>query len=339
MRRWLIGDSYATATGSSEKFQLVALNRRVMVKHNNEVVEAQQAKPNVPDVGDVPDEIAEDAPKVWAIDADELRSKIGIIEVVRRYGKSQGRIDDSREETKIRCPFEDHLDEDPSASANKVKDTWDCYKCNMGGHQIDFFSVRKHGFITEHRSPEFGKLVHEMAEELGFIAPNPVPPPGPAPKAQTPPREDVRISPESEPIVPPSREAKEKVTITEEEMLEGIKKDDDLDIASLSLDWRKLDLPEESISSSVDGTGGERVLLDSKRIFPVHRVAGDRIGVRARVDIHQSQAVSDREHDGQSDWAIGVRQINSSRRSSDNVLEPPGADVRQGSRNGGQGSV
>lgn len=214
--------------------------------------------------------------------AGEIKKRLGIITAVRLFGKHQATIRDTRTEgVKVRCPFPAHNDEHPSAWVNTEKNTWYCGACRVGGDVIDFYAARRRGLRPAdfHHSSEFSEVVKELGEELGLSVvrrgstfeiedegatlPSPLPD---APAAEQP-VDDRSVEPieaahpEShdepldaaafapEPVVPPSPEAAEPITVTVDDTLRGISldrgilgdpEDDDDDPTIPSFEWQKV---------------------------------------------------------------------------------------------------
>lgn len=191
-------------------------------------------------LADVPDAGYEDAPLPDI--AAEIKKRIGVIEAVRKWGKPQDRIRDSRTESvKVRCPFPSHTDHSPSAWCNTEKNTWYCGKCEVGGDVIDFYVARTRDLRPTdfHRSSEFNAITREIAETLGFSIKksssgswemvseeeDPIPLP------DRPEEEVAAPSDEIPAVIPPSFEADEPITITDDEMTDAFD-------FSAYVDWR-----------------------------------------------------------------------------------------------------
>lgn len=188
--------------------------------------------------------------------AGAIKARLGIIAAVRMFGKTQDRIRDTfTEGVKVRCPYKDHNDSHPSAWVNTEKNTWFCGVCTVGGDVIDFFAARRHSLKPTdfHRSTRFSEVVKEMGAEMGLavvrkgrsfvIEDEEAPLPSPLPDAPVgdvapparsvpteadsplPPPADVPVS---EPVVPPSPEAAEPITVTVDDALRGITLDRDM---------------------------------------------------------------------------------------------------------------
>jgi hypothetical protein len=233
--------------GKIIKFQLVALNQQAaQAIRDNRKNPPQPAAPDEPDVPeqflvDVPEEIDEFRGPDYV---PEIKNRLGIIAAVRMFGKQQAAIRDSRTEgIKVRCPFSFHVDNRPSAWVNTEKNTWYCGKCQTGGDVIDFYAAAKHDLEKDqfHRSPEFRAITEEMAEALGievftpfdstaWASPLPdatedsetIDPPTPLDDDVVPVQEEDRESDPPVPVVPPSHEAEEPITVTTDEMVRGI---------------------------------------------------------------------------------------------------------------------
>lgn len=218
--------------------------------------------------------------------AGEIKRRLGIIAAVRMFGKPQEHIRDSRAEgVKIRCPFPDHTDYNPSAWVNTDKGVWTCGKCQVGGDVIDFYAAAKHGLRPQdfHAGSSFSEMVKELGAELGLSTvktgegwaihkegdpwPSPLPDgpeelTAPAPRDQ--PQEvaaqedTLRVLPKT---VPPSPEASEPVSITTGQMFEGVAfesgefahEDDQAEEEALpppEFDWRSLPIGNFSFLES-----------------------------------------------------------------------------------------
>lgn len=246
--------------GEMVKFQVVGLNKQAQQAYQQRLNQPE-SKPEVIEVpdqfqDDIPDEVY-DGPNY----VDEIKSRVGIIQAVRTWGKPQTRIKDQRVEgVKVRCPYSDHVDNDPSAWVNTSKQTWYCGKCTLGGDVIDFYAAAKYDLDPRqyHRTPEFARIVQEMADELGISIVS-TSDGGQYVEARTDEWASNQLDKEPEveveraqPVatVPASHEATEPITITDDELLRGLELDDDLDDDFFdtdnlpTLDWRDLGIPE-----------------------------------------------------------------------------------------------
>lgn len=262
--------------GALVQFQVVALHRTAREEYFNQRAAGLLATPESPaaaptppvtptattDSGiTVPTTLLRDVPEPVYDEplpdlAGAIKARLGIIAAVRMFGKKQDRIRDTTTEgVKVRCPYNDHNDSNPSAWVNTEKNTWYCGVCTVGGDVIDFYAARKHGLRPAdfHRSTRFSEVVKEMGSEMGLavvrkgrsfvIEDEEAPLPSPLPDAPVgdvapparsvpteadsplPPPADVPVS---EPVVPPSPEAAEPITVTVDDALRGITLDRDL---------------------------------------------------------------------------------------------------------------
>lgn len=280
--------------GQLVKFQAVGLNKRAEAAWQAQRV-AEVAKASAPPepITDLPPEFEADIPDEVYEHEDyvpQIKSRVGIVQAVRTWGKPQTRIKDNRTEgVKVRCPFSHHVDNRPSAWVNTAKNTWYCGKCMVGGDVIDFYAAAKYDLEPSafHRDKQFGQIVGEMADELGIRivstadggftveadtsswASNAtdtddfetVDRPAEEPVTVVEQTDDGPVSYETfyEPAVPPSDEASEPITITEEEILRGLEVELDIDDDDEPLfdernlpsyDWRELDIPENTFLHS-----------------------------------------------------------------------------------------
>lgn len=254
------------------QFQVVTLHRMAKEKHDTAPVSLPAAETPVPEefMRDVPEPVYEDPlPDL----AGEIKSRLGIIACVRKFGKPQEKISDrSVEGIKVRCPHNDHPDHVPSAWVNTNKNVWHCGKCMTGGDVIDFYAARQGlNLKTFHRDGSFTDLVREMGAELGLAVkkartgsweivedgeewPSPLPD-RPEATEQPPTRdvaaedgEELRLTPgQPEHVHPASHEASEPVTIPIGKMFEGVafEAEDFVDeeyteTGTPTLDWRDL---------------------------------------------------------------------------------------------------
>ncbi len=269
--------------GSVVLFQVSALHRAAKEEAEDRANRAPSSPP-APEAAlpPVPEELLVDVPEpVYDSPlpdlAGEIKQRLGIIAAVRKWGKPQDRIRDTRTEgIKVRCPFPSHNDENPSAWVNTDKNVWNCGKCNIGGDVIDFYAARKGRSVPGfHTDGSFHELVNEMGGELGLSVvkrgnaweleeegkewPSPLPDrpeaveepePRDVPAEADPSKpDDPQPEPPVSPVVPPSPEAAEPVTISEGQMLAGatMPRDEDetfdgfeLDKPIPELNWREL---------------------------------------------------------------------------------------------------
>lgn len=268
--------------GEIRKFQAVGLSRRAEdVWNANRLAESRLDSAPQP-ISDLPPEFEADIPDDVYDRPDyvpEIKSRVGIVQAVRTWGKTQAVIKDNKTEgVKVRCPFPHHVDNRPSAWVNTDKQSWYCGKCQIGGDVIDFYAAAKHGLAPNdfHRDKRFVQIIGEMAEELGiqivstleggFVVeaetsswasnmPDPeeveavsvVVPLEVTPPAETQTIPAAEMYPDVD-FVPPSAEASEEVTITEEDMLRGVSSPEQIDEEENdrlpSYDWRNLNIPE-----------------------------------------------------------------------------------------------
>jgi len=272
--------------GTLVQFQVVSLHRMAHDAWMNQRAAALVAVDEAP----IPEEYLKDVPEPVYDEplpdmAGEIKKRLGIIAAVRKFGKPQDRIKDNRTEgVKVRCPFDSHNDADPSAWCNTEKGTWYCGRCEVGGDVIDFFAARQ-GYDpkTFHKNGDFSEVVKRMGAELGLSVqkrsgtfelvddneewPSPLPD-APEEELVAEPRGlpvDLEYGPlggeESDPTpavpaVPESHEAREPVTITDEQMMRGIAFDsfdpDDATVTDYpkghipSLNWRDLPINPHS---------------------------------------------------------------------------------------------
>jgi energy-coupling factor transporter ATP-binding protein EcfA2 len=271
--------------GVIQKFQLVGLNKQAQ-----QIDAGRQAAPpagrQAPDEVSVPEEFLKDVPDEVYDHPDyvpEIKQRVGIVQAVRTWGKTQAVIKDGRSEgIKVRCPYSHHVDNRPSAWVNSQKNTWYCGKCEVGGDVIDFYAK------DFHRSPEFARIVGEMADELGISivstsdggyvveartdewASDQIDKDEPEPEAPVVSPEPTTIVEQTdegpvyyedfyEPTVPASSEASEPITINVEDVMRGLELDDELDdddqelfnIDNLpSFEWRDLGVVEDTFLHS-----------------------------------------------------------------------------------------
>lgn len=264
------------ATGDMVQFQIVTLHKMAQDKQKKEPPPAAKLS-EIP----VPAELMRDVPEPVYDEplpdmAAEIKSRLGIIAAVRKFGKAQDHIRErSVEGIKVRCPMTDHNDYDPSAWCNTEKNTWYCGKCMVGGDVIDFYAARQgHDPKKFHSNGQFPDVVKEMGAELGLSVrrnkssgtyelvedgedwPSPLPDrPEATDEAQ--PRDVAPEQPEygeapapadpPKPVAPPSHEALEPITLSVDKMMEGVAYDldDVLDEAHYDegvpeLNWRDL---------------------------------------------------------------------------------------------------
>ena len=271
--------------GEMVKYQVVALNKQAQAAEQ----QRQNQPESRPEAIEVPEQFQDDIPDEVYEGPDyvsEIKQRVGIIQAVRTWGKPQARIKDNRTEgVKVRCPFSDHVDHDPSAWVNTSKQTWYCGKCTIGGDVIDFYAAARHDLQPTqfHRSPEFSRIIKEMADELGITivstsdggqyveartedwASNQLDKDAVVAEEQRAQPEPMEITEQTEdgpvtyaefyePSVPASSEATEPITISSDEMLRGLELDDELDEDAIdalfdinnlpSFDWHDLDVPE-----------------------------------------------------------------------------------------------
>jgi len=243
--------------GTIVQFQVVSIHRLAKEAAEAATIELVEAVAEPVARTDIPEELKADIPEMEASEAlpdiaGAIKSRVGIISAVRKWGKPQDRIRDARTEgVKVRCPFHDHVDYRPSAWVNTEKNTWYCGKCSVGGDVIDFFVARRYGLkpVDFHRSSDFHTVVREMGEELGLsVRKSPV---GgwemveegvelPSPLVDH--SEEEEVAPRSEDPLPSSPEAFEPITVSEEDVLKGIDIDsEDLDVrepTDLIIEWR-----------------------------------------------------------------------------------------------------
>lgn len=251
--------------GEIVKFQAVGLNRQAEQTHRQQLLAGAEPPPPPepitslsPDLQkDIPDEVY-DHPDYLS----EIKARVGIVQAVRTWGKSQAQIKDNRTEgVKVRCPFTHHVDNKPSAWVNTAKNTWVCGKCQVGGDVVDFYAAAKHGLQPSdfHRSSRFHQIIKEMAEELGiqivstsdggFVVearteswksnltdsqksddvPEPIMQPVPTTIVEQTPDGPISYEDFFEPAVPRSPEAFEPITISEDEVLRGLEIEEDID--------------------------------------------------------------------------------------------------------------
>lgn len=243
--------------GKIVKFQLVALNKQAaqVIKESNR----QPTKPAEPEIpaeflADVPDEVVEHTGPDYA---KEIKARYGILEIVRKFGKPQGeiRVGNRTENIMVRCPFPHHEDKDPSTWINTEDNVWNCGKCVAGGDVIDFYAARKGLEKREfHHTPEFRTITKEMAAELGIEVEQVIDAsswteevpdteedvePTPLDDEEFPVEDVAREADPPKPVVPPSAEADEPITVTTDEVLRGIEfQDDDSDEDNLPPQWQ-----------------------------------------------------------------------------------------------------
>lgn len=269
--------------GQIIKFQAVGLNKQAQAAwreaQKTPLASSPEPLPDLPPEfeADIPDEVYERPDYV-----PQIKSRVGIVQAVRTWGKNQARIKDNRTEgVKVRCPYSHHTDNRPSAWVNTSKNTWYCGKCEVGGDVIDFYAAAKHDLTPAdfHRSPQFARIVEEMADELGiqivstpdggFVvetdtsqwASNQLDvtekvedqlPPSSATVIEQTDEGPVTLEMVSAPSLPPSIEASEPITISTEDVLRGLELDDELPDEDeddfdpdrrLVYEWRDLGIP------------------------------------------------------------------------------------------------
>jgi energy-coupling factor transporter ATP-binding protein EcfA2 len=152
------------------KFQLVILNGKA--KEILKAVPAEAVPKPVPEefLRDVPEPIEGGSGGVDL--AAEIKSRIGILAAVRKWGKPQAKLTPRGVEgIKVRCPKDSHTDNNPSAWVNSEKQLWHCGACEVGGDVIDFYGARTRDTDPRnlHDRDQFPTLVREMADELGIV--------------------------------------------------------------------------------------------------------------------------------------------------------------------------
>ena len=76
---------------------------------------------------------------------DELKDKVSIEEILIHYGWDQywfGTRKGWSEWSSTRCPF--HLDEQPSASVNYLRNRFHCFVCDVSGDILDIVMKMEH---------------------------------------------------------------------------------------------------------------------------------------------------------------------------------------------------
>lgn len=278
--------------GKIVKFQAVGLNRQAQQISQEQDRVAGQPQPAPEPIQDLPGDLSKDIPEEVYDRPDyvpEIKSRVGIVQAVRTWGKQQAVIKDHRTEgVKVRCPYSHHVDNVPSAWVNTQKNTWFCGKCQIGGDVIDFYAAAKHDLQPTdfHRHSRFHQIIEEMADDLGIQIVSaadggfsveakteswesnltdkeseelPERPTEPVPTTvieQTP-EGPMTYEEFFEPSVPASAEASEPVTITDDELLRGLELEDEIDEYEFfdinevpSFDWRELDLNEDTFLHS-----------------------------------------------------------------------------------------
>lgn len=258
--------------GSLIQFKVVALHHMARDKQSSAPPPAEIPLP-AEFLRDVPEPVYENPlPDL----AGEIKKKLGIIACVRKFGKPQERISERTiEGVMVRCPFNDHTDNRPSAWVNTSKNVWHCGKCLAGGDVIDFYAARHGKNLKSYQTDgTFHDLVKEMGQELGLSTKKgrggvweivedggdwPSPLPDRSEVIEEPPPRDVAVAveddgearltpPEVIPLVPESREATEPVVTSLDEVYRGLAYDaaDVLEEAEQdnskipSLNWRDL---------------------------------------------------------------------------------------------------
>ena len=272
--------------GKLVKFQAVGLNKRAQTAWNERRLE--QAKnpieplPEVAEIpvpveyeNDIPDEVYDHPDYV-----PEIKSRVGIVQAVRTWGKPQAKINDNRTEgIMVRCPYSHHVDNVPSVWCNSQKNTWTCGKCGVGGDVIVFYAARKYDMDqSDMHGPDFARIAREMADELGILivsaadgsytveadtdswASNQLDQPVPD-EPELPPETATVIEQTDEgPLtvemlvpgtLPPSEEASEPITLSEDDVMRGLAiepelPEDEEEKDLPSYEWRDLGLPEDT---------------------------------------------------------------------------------------------
>ncbi len=227
--------------GKIVKFQLIGLNKQA----KEAILDSRAKTLSHPVQPEIAPELLDDIPE---FDDDgphgpdyvpDIKSKLGIIAAVRMFGKEQVQIKSNRSEgVKVRCPFDHHRDQNPSAWVNTDKNTWFCGKCQVGGDVIDFYAARRHNLAPSdfHRSAQFRTITEEMADALGIEVytpydtkewASPLPDQVDDGNPDVPLDEDelMRIIPDmrkDDPPIPDSPEASEPITVTEDDMFRGV---------------------------------------------------------------------------------------------------------------------
>lgn len=170
------------ADGTINKFQETALRGMVRRKADEEAPKGSgQLDPRAPTapIPQVAPEFAADIPEPVEGYEDRIdlvgaiKGQVGIAEAVNRWGKPQEnfKVGNRTDGIHVRCPFPSHVDSNPSAWINTTKDAWFCGGCQVGGDQIDFYAAAQYGYQPDdsfHRSPEFRKVLVEIAGLLGI---------------------------------------------------------------------------------------------------------------------------------------------------------------------------
>ena len=71
------------------------------------------------------------------IDVEDLKDRIGILDLLEEYGARTKRFSGSGAQVSVWCPFcHDKDSEKPGATANVNQDVYKCFVCDIGGDII-----------------------------------------------------------------------------------------------------------------------------------------------------------------------------------------------------------